>query len=75
MKNLNLLSRQALHTKNLEFFHPVNKKFMNFDSDLPADFKKLLNLLKRLAPKMTIRFIKKIILFPMLSCLLYNRIF
>ncbi len=48
-RNLNLLSRQALHAKNLGFFHPVNKKFMNFDSDLPADFKKLLNLLKRLS--------------------------
>ena len=48
-KNLNFLSRQALHAKSLGFFHPVNKKYMNFESDLPPDFNKLLNLLKKLS--------------------------
>ena len=46
---LNILSRQALHAKSLGFTHPVNKKYMNFNSDLPTDFKTLLNLLKKLS--------------------------
>ena len=34
-----LLPRQALHAKTLGFIHPSNGKFMEFDSDLPVDFK------------------------------------
>ena len=34
-----LLPRQALHAKTLGFIHPSTGKFMEFDSDLPADFK------------------------------------
>ena len=34
-----LLPRQALHAKTLGFTHPGNGKFMEFDSDLPLDFK------------------------------------
>ena len=34
-----LLPRQALHAKTLGFTHPTNGKFMEFDSDLPEDFK------------------------------------
>jgi 23S rRNA pseudouridine1911/1915/1917 synthase len=45
---LNRLNRQALHAKSLGFIHPHNKKFMNFDSDLPQDYKKLLDLLQKL---------------------------
>jgi 23S rRNA pseudouridine1911/1915/1917 synthase len=33
-----ILPRQALHAKSLGFIHPTTKKFMQFDSDLPADF-------------------------------------
>ena len=33
-----ILPRQALHAKTLGFTHPVSGKFMEFDSDLPADF-------------------------------------
>lgn len=33
-----LMPRQALHAKSLGFIHPVSKKFMQFDSELPADF-------------------------------------
>ena len=43
------LSGQALHAKTLEFDHPINKKRMSFDSDLPSSFKKLLNLLENLS--------------------------
>ena len=34
-----LLPRQALHAKTLGFTHPATGKFMQFDSDLPLDFK------------------------------------
>ncbi len=33
----NILPRQALHAKYLGFIHPTNKKFIEFDSDLPED--------------------------------------
>ena len=35
-----LLPRQALHAKTLGFTHPVSGKFMEFDSDLPVDFRR-----------------------------------
>ena len=34
-----LLPRQALHAKTLGFTHPTSGKFMEFDSDIPVDFK------------------------------------
>ena len=34
-----LLPRQALHAKTLGFTHPKTGKFMQFDSELPNDFK------------------------------------
>ena len=34
-----LLPRQALHAKTLGFIHPKNGKFMQFNSELPIDFK------------------------------------
>ena len=46
---LNKLSGQALHAKTLEFTHPVNKKWMSFNSDLPSSFKKILKLLENLS--------------------------
>lgn len=36
------MGRQALHAKTLGFFHPATKKFMEFDSPLPADMKELI---------------------------------
>ncbi|MBC7744708.1 MAG: RluA family pseudouridine synthase [Flavobacterium sp.] len=32
-----ILPRQALHAKSLGFVHPLNKTFMNFDSEIPQD--------------------------------------
>ena len=40
---------QALHAKSLGFFHPKNNKFMHFDSTLPNDYKKMLDLLNKLS--------------------------
>lgn len=34
-----LLPRQALHAKTLGFIHPKTGEFMQFDSELPGDFK------------------------------------
>jgi len=46
---LKILNRQALHAKSLGFTHPTTKKFMNFESKLPQDFKKILDLLNKLS--------------------------
>jgi len=34
-----LMPRQALHAKTLGFIHPVTGKAMHFESELPTDFK------------------------------------
>ena len=33
-----LLPRQALHAKTLGFEHPITKKVLTFNTDLPEDF-------------------------------------
>ncbi|MBD1172594.1 RluA family pseudouridine synthase [Pelagibacterales bacterium SAG-MED05] len=47
-KNLSVLNGQALHAKSLGFIHPSKNKWVNFESELPNDFNKLLNFLKNL---------------------------
>ena len=37
-----LINRQALHAKNLGFFHPKTKKEMVFESDLPDDIQSVI---------------------------------
>ncbi len=37
-----LIPRQALHAKSLGFVHPASGKWVQFDSDLPDDFKAVL---------------------------------
>lgn len=37
-----ILPRQALHAKTLGFVHPITKKEVQFDTELPDDFKELL---------------------------------
>jgi 23S rRNA pseudouridine1911/1915/1917 synthase len=36
--------RQALHAKSLGFVHPKTKKWVQFDSELPDDFQKLISI-------------------------------
>ena len=48
-KRLNKLSGQALHAQTIGFTHPVSQKWMSFNSDLPGEFKKILNLLENLS--------------------------
>jgi len=42
---LEIMPRQALHAKTLGFIHPHSKQFVKFDSDLPEDFRLLLEKL------------------------------
>jgi 23S rRNA pseudouridine1911/1915/1917 synthase len=37
-----MLRGQALHAKTLGFKHPLNREYMNFDSNLPLDFSNVL---------------------------------
>ncbi|WP_347159569.1 RluA family pseudouridine synthase [Pontibacter chitinilyticus] len=37
-----LMPRQALHAKSLGFIHPVTKEYLHFNSELPDDFKAVL---------------------------------
>ncbi len=46
---LKILNRQALHARSLGFTHPSTKEFINFESKLPQDFKKILDLLNKLS--------------------------
>jgi 23S rRNA pseudouridine1911/1915/1917 synthase len=49
LNKLSKLSGQALHAKTLEFTHPLTKKRINFNSELPNSFKKILSLLENLS--------------------------
>ncbi|MEE2695113.1 MAG: RluA family pseudouridine synthase [Pseudomonadota bacterium] len=40
------IQRHALHARTLGFYHPVKKKDVLFESDLPDDFKSVLKILK-----------------------------
>jgi len=37
-----IIPRQALHAKTLGFIHPATSEFMQFDSELPDDFKEVM---------------------------------
>ncbi|MBS1491379.1 MAG: RluA family pseudouridine synthase [Bacteroidetes bacterium] len=37
-----IIPRQALHAKSLGFVHPASQKFVQFDSELPADFREVM---------------------------------
>ena len=44
---LNNFNRQALHAKSLGLIHPKKNTFLNFESKLPHDFKKILDFLDK----------------------------
>jgi 23S rRNA pseudouridine1911/1915/1917 synthase len=44
---LEIMKRQALHAKTLGFIHPATEKFIKFDSELPEDFKTILELVRK----------------------------
>lgn len=43
-----IMQRQALHAKTLGFVHPVSKKEMHFESELPEDFQNLLEKFRQI---------------------------
>ncbi|MDH4222257.1 MAG: RluA family pseudouridine synthase [candidate division Zixibacteria bacterium] len=43
---LKIIERQALHAKKIGFIHPRSEKYMEFESELPEDMKKLLKFLR-----------------------------
>ena len=38
----NIIPRQALHAKTLGFIHPTQKKLVHFETELPTDFKQVI---------------------------------
>ena len=49
LRHFTALKGQALHAKNLGFIHPTKNKWVNFQTELPKEFRKLLDLLKNLS--------------------------
>ena len=49
LNKLSVINGQALHARSLSFVHPTKTKWVNFESELPDDFKKLLDLLNNLS--------------------------
>ena len=39
--------RQALHAYYLDFIHPINKKHLKFECDLPEDMRNLLDIIAK----------------------------
>ena len=48
LEKLKKIKGQALHAQTLEFIHPIKKKWVRFKSNIPDDFKKMLDLLENL---------------------------
>jgi 23S rRNA pseudouridine1911/1915/1917 synthase len=44
LKTMETLPRQALHARSLAFEHPTTGKWMSFESALPPDFQKALDM-------------------------------
>lgn len=42
-----LIGRQALHACSVSFMHPVERKVMHFEAELPEDMKKVLDFLEK----------------------------
>lgn len=38
-----LISRQALHSHNISFIHPITNQEMSFEAKLPKDMRKILD--------------------------------
>ncbi|NLJ98329.1 MAG: RluA family pseudouridine synthase [Tissierellia bacterium] len=47
IKNEFNMSTQLLHANRLAFYHPGNGKYMEFEAELPEDFKAIIKLLKK----------------------------
>ena len=49
LNHLKEVKGQTLHAQTLKFIHPTKKKWIEFKSEIPSDFKKMLNLLNKLS--------------------------
>jgi len=49
LNKLSVINGQTLHARSLSFVHPTKSKWVDFESELPDDFKKLLDLLNNLS--------------------------
>ena len=49
LNHLKEVKGQTLHAQTLKFIHPTKKKWIEFKSETPPDFKKMLNLLNKLS--------------------------
>jgi len=43
---LEVLPRQALHARRLEFFHPILKERVSFEAEMPDDMKQILDMIR-----------------------------
>ena len=48
-KCLSMITRHLLHAKTLGFTHPFTKEFMRFESELPEDFKRIIDTINDFA--------------------------
>ena len=48
-ENLLNIKGQVLHAQTLKFVHPTKENLISFESEIPLDFKKMLNLLNKLS--------------------------
>lgn len=48
-KNITPIKRHALHAYSIKFEHPIEKKMMEFQTEIPHDFKLLLKWLEKLS--------------------------
>ncbi|MEK6621988.1 MAG: RluA family pseudouridine synthase [Planctomycetota bacterium] len=50
LEEIPIIERQALHAHRIEFFHPIMKKSLKFQADLPADMSTLIQALREIRP-------------------------
>ena len=48
LQKIKKIKGQTLHAKTLEFIHPTKNKSVSFDSELPTEFKKMIEFLNNL---------------------------
>ena len=44
---LEILPRQALHARKLEFYHPILEKRLSFEAEIPDDISKIIELIRK----------------------------
>ena len=68
-----ILPGQALHAKTLGFFHPKSKKWVEFDSDFPDNFDKLISKWKNYAIHKKYWFELNYVLYLILNTFIFDK--